>query len=229
VPVVVLVRQALLARRDTEGAVVWYPPGRLTLWVAGLGIGGIGVALLLLGGPESLQATLRDVIGRALDRLSENTLPDRDRVAATLAALIPGIAAASWMVMAVINGALAQGLLARFGLAWRPSPDLAQLGLPRWLTAALGLAATATLVGGTWRFLGINLIIALSVPFCLGGLAVVHAAVRRLPHPGMALIAFYMLAGMFGWPLLAAAALGLVEAWFGLRRRLAPHGVRIDG
>jgi hypothetical protein len=229
VPVVVLVRQALLARRDTEGAVVWYPPGRLTLWVAGLGIGGIGVALLLLGGPESLQATLRDVIGRALDRLSENTLPDRDRVAATLAALIPGIAGASWMVMAVINGALAQGLLARFGLAWRPSPDLAQLGLPRWLTAALGLAAAATLVGGTWRFLGINLIIALSVPFCLGGLAVVHAAVRRLPHPGMALIAFYMLAGMFGWPLLAAAALGLVEAWLGLRRRLAPHGVRIDG
>jgi len=229
VPVVVLVRQALLARRDTEGAVVWYPPGRLTLWVAGLGIGGIGVALLLLGGPESLQATLRDVIGRALDRLSENTLPDRDQVAATLAALIPGIAAASWMVMAVINGALAQGLLARFGLAWRPSPDLAQLGLPRWLTAALGLAAAATLVGGTWRFLGINLIIALSVPFCLGGLAVVHAAVRRLPHPGMALIAFYMLAGMFGWPLLAAAALGLVEAWLGLRRRLAPHGVRIDG
>src|SRR5207248_4975975 len=63
VPVVVLVRQALLARRDTEGAVVWYPPGRLTLWVAGLGIGGVGVALLLLGGPEGLQATLRDVLG----------------------------------------------------------------------------------------------------------------------------------------------------------------------
>src|SRR5207302_2015788 len=56
-PGVVAVRQALLARHDTEGAVVWYPPGRLTLWVAGLGIGGIGVALLLLGGPESLQAT----------------------------------------------------------------------------------------------------------------------------------------------------------------------------
>ena len=53
----------------------------------------------------------------ALDRLSESALPDRDRVAATLAALIPGIAAASWMVMAFINGALAQGLLARFGLA----------------------------------------------------------------------------------------------------------------
>jgi len=229
VPVVVLVRQALLARRDADGTLVWYPPGRLTIWVAALGISGIGIALLLLGGPEGLQATLRDVIARALDRLSASGVPDRDRVAATLAGLIPGIAAASWMVMAIINGALAQGLLARFGLAWRPSPDLAQLGLPRWLTLALGVAVLATLLGDSWRFLGINLIIALSVPFCLGGLAVLHAAVRRLPHPGIALVAFYTLAGMFGWPLLVAAALGLVEAWLGLRRRLAPQGVRIDG
>jgi len=219
----------LLARRDADGTLVWYPPGRLTIWVAALGISGIGIALLLLGGPEGLQATLRDVIARALDRLSASGVPDRDRVAATLAGLIPGIAAASWMVMAIINGALAQGLLARFGLAWRPSPDLAQLGLPRWLTLALGVAVLATLLGDSWRFLGINLIIALSVPFCLGGLAVLHAAVRRLPHPGIALVAFYTLAGMFGWPLLVAAALGLVEAWLGLRRRLAPQGVRIDG
>lgn len=229
VPVIVLVRQALLARRDADGTFTWYPPGRLTVWLTALGITGIAAALVLLGGPEGLQAVLHDVIARALDRLSEGKLPDRDRVAATLASLIPGIAAASWMVMAVINGALAQGVLARFGAAWRPSPDLAQLALPRWLTAALGVAAAATLIGGTWRFLGINLIIALSVPFCLGGLAVLHAAARRLPHPGMALVAFYTLAGMFGWPLLAAAMLGVVEAWLGLRRRLAPHGVRIDG
>src|SRR5205823_5404099 len=179
---VVLVRQALLARRDADGTLRWYPPGHLTVLVAALGILGIAAALLLLGGPEGLQATLRDVIARALDNLTERSLPDRDRVAQTVASVIPGIAAASWMVMAVINGALAQGVLVRFHVAWRPSPDLAALGLPRWLTAALGVAAIATLLGGVWRFLGINLIIALSVPFCLGGLAVLHAAVRRLPH-----------------------------------------------
>ncbi|MBV9965361.1 MAG: DUF2232 domain-containing protein [Alphaproteobacteria bacterium] len=229
VPVLVLVRQALLARRNNDGTFTWYPPGRLTLWLTGLGVAGIGVGLLLLGGPEGLQAVLRDVIARALDRLSEGNLPDRDHVAATLASLIPGIAAASWMVMAVINGALAQGVLARFGVAWRPSPDLARLALPRWLTAALAAAAAAVLMGGAWRFLGINLIIALSVPFCLGGLAVLHAAARRLPHPGMVLVAFYTVAGMFGWPLLAAAMLGVFEAWLGLRRRLAPQGVQVDG
>jgi hypothetical protein len=229
VPVLVLVRQALLARRSNDGTLAWYPPGRLAIWLTGLGVAGIGAALLLLGGPEGFQAVLRDVIARALDRLSDGNLPERDRVAATLASLIPGIAAASWMIMAVINGALAQGVLARFGVAWRPSPDLARLALPRWLTVALGVAAAAILLGGTWRFLGINLIIALSVPFCLGGLAVLHAAARRLPHPAMALVAFYTVAGMFGWPLLAAAMLGVFEAWLGLRRRLAPQGVQIDG
>jgi len=120
-------------------------------------------------------------------------------------------------------------VLARFGVAWRPSPDLAALSLPRWLTLVLGAAAAATLLGGVWRFLGINVIIALSVPFCLGGLAVLHAVVRRLANPAVALVAFYTLAGLFGWPLVAAAILGLFESWLGLRRRLAPHGVSIDG
>jgi hypothetical protein len=79
------------------------------------------------------------------------------------------------------------------------------------------------------RFVGINVAIALSVPFGLAGLAVLHAAARRLSHPAMALVTFYTLAGLFGWPLLAVAVLGLLESWLGLRRRLAPQGVLIDG
>ena len=138
-----------------------------------------------------------NIIARALDHLTERSLPDRDRVAATLASVIPGIAAASWMVMAVINGALAQGVLARFGVAWRPSPDLANLGLPRWMTAALGGAALVTLLGEPWRFLGINLMIALSVPFCLGGLAVLPGvrSVAEQGYPGFETSQWYGLIG----------------------------------
>src|SRR5271166_6913484 len=48
VPVVLLVRQALLARTGGRGAIEWYPPGLLTAWLTGLGLTGIAVALLLL-------------------------------------------------------------------------------------------------------------------------------------------------------------------------------------
>ena len=229
VPVVLLVRQALLARRRSDGTLAWYPLGQLTAWLTAFALAGIAAALLLLGGPHGLQSALRSVIAEGLDRLAEQPMPHRAQVAAVLAMVIPGIVAASWMVMAVANAALAQGLLARFGMNWRPTPDLAGLGLPTWMPVALGVAAAATAFGGTARFVGINAMITLSVPFCLAGLAVLHLAVRRLSHPAMALIGFYTLAGLFAWPFLAVAFLGLLESGLGLRRRLLPQGASIDG
>src|ERR1700751_1199409 len=135
---------------------------------------------------------------------------------------MPGAVAASWMAMTASNGVLAQGVLARFGKAWRPSPDLAALALPLWLSVLLALAATLALLGGAARFLGINLLIVLVIPFCLAGLAVLHTAVRRLPRPQIPLILLYVLAGLFGWPLLIIAILGMLDAPLGLRRRFAP-------
>jgi len=224
VPVALLVRQALLARPGSDGMVVWYPPGLLTAWLTALALAGIAAALLLLGGPEGLQSTLKSVVAEVIDRLSRNPVPNRDQAAELLAMVIPGIIAASWMIMLVANAALAQGVLARFGANWRPSPDLAELGLPLWVPVALGLAAAAVVFGGGLRFVGINMLIALSVPFCLAGLAVLHAAARHMSHPAMALVGFYILAALFGWPFLAIAVLGLLESWLGLRHRLASPG-----
>jgi hypothetical protein len=224
VPVALLVRQALLARHDSDGTVVWYPLGLLTAWLTAFALAGIAAAILFLGGPEALQSALKDVVGEVLDRLSRRPLPNRDQAAELVAMVIPGIVAASWMMMLVANAALAQGLLARFGRNWRPSPDLAGLGLPLWVPLALGFAASAVMFGGSLRFVGINMMIALSVPFCLAGLAVLHAAARRLTHPAMALIGFYAVAAIFGWPFLAVAILGLLESWLGLRHRLASPG-----
>lgn len=229
VPVVMLVRQALLARERDDGTFAWYPPGLLTAWLTGYALAGIAIAMLMLGGPGALHDALRGVLGTVLDRIYGDRVPNRDEVAATLASIIPGIVAGSWMVTAIINAALAQGVLARFSVNWRPSPRLIALDLPIWLHIALGIAAAATVLGGTARFIGINAMIALSVAFCLGGLAVLHAAARRLSHPLMVLIFFYTTAALFGWPFLVVAVLGLVEPWLGLRRRLAPQGVANDG
>jgi hypothetical protein len=228
-PVTLLVRQVLLARRRPDGSFAWYPPGLLTAWLTGLALAGIAAAVLLLGGPDGLQAALREMVAQVLDRIASRPVPNREQVAEALAMIIPGVVAASWMVTTVVNGALAQGLLARFGANWRPSPPMAALALPIWLTVALAAAAALTIFPGAPRFIGLNMTIALIVAFCLGGLAVLHAAARRLPQPTMALVSFYTVATLFGWPFLIVALLGLLESWLGLRRRLAPQGAPIDG
>jgi hypothetical protein len=123
--------------------------------------------------------------------------------------------------MAATNGVLAQGLLARFGANWRPSPDMAALGLPVWIPVLFALAAGVMLLGGTARFVGVNVMIVLAVPFSLAGLAVLHSLARRLSRPAVPLVTFYVLAGLFGWPLLLVALLGVLDSSLGLRRRFA--------
>jgi hypothetical protein len=218
IPVLLLVRQALLARTAADGAIEWYPPGLLTAWLTGLGLTAVMVALLVLGGPVDIQAAVREIVAPALDRLLDERTPGRDELAGLLAMIMPGVVAASWMVMTLINATLAQGLLTRFGASWRPSPALPALELPMWFPVLLLLAAVATALGGMMRFVGVNVIIILAVPFCLAGLAVLHTIARRFSRPAVPLIGVYVLAGLFGWPLLLVIFLGLLDTSFGLRR-----------
>ncbi len=222
IPVVLLVRQSLLARPVPGGAVEWYPPGLLTAWLTGLGLAAIAAVFILLGGPEDTRTVLRAVLAPVLDPSSDQNMPEHDEVIGFVAFILPGIIASSWIVMTLTNGSLAQGLLARFGANWRPSPDVAALSLPIWIPLLLAVAAGASAVDGTARFVGVNVMIVLAVPFCLAGLAVLHTVARRFARPAIPLVTFYVLAGVFGWPLLLVAVLGLLDSPLGLRRRFAP-------
>ena len=219
VPVVLLVHQSLLARTGPCNAVEWYPPGLMAAWLTALSLAAAAVIVVFLGGPQDMQDALRAVLAPALDRHLGDIPPELDDLLAFVAFVLPGVVATSWMVMTVSNASLAQGLLARFGASWRPSPDLASLGLPMWIPVLLAFASGATLLGGTARFIGVNVLIVLAVPFCLAGLAVLHTVARRFPRPAITLTVFYLLAGFLGWPLLLIALLGLLDSPLGLRRR----------
>ena len=221
VPVLLLVHQSLLARTGPGNAVEWYPPGLMTAWLTGFGLVTAAVTFVFLGGPQGMQAALREVLAPALDRRLGEITPELDGLLAVVGFILPGIIATSWMVMTATNGSLAQGLLARFGASWRPSPDVAALGLPMWIPVLLAFAGGATLLGGTASFIGVNVMIVLAVPFCLAGLAVLHTVARRFPRPAVTLVTFYLLAGFLGWPLLLIALLGLLDLPLGLRRRFA--------
>jgi hypothetical protein len=216
-PVILLVRQALLARTATAGAIEWYPPGLLAAWLTGLGLTAIAAAFLLFGGSDSLQSAIREMLTPTLGRFIDERAPGGDEFVQLVAMITPGLVASSWMAMTLINGILAQGLLARFGASWRPSPALATLSLPRWFLVLPVLAAATTALGGTMRFFGINMMIALTVPFCLAGLAVLHTVAYRFSRPAILLVSFYVLAGALGWPLLLITVLGLIDASLRLR------------
>jgi hypothetical protein len=221
-PVVLLVRQALLARTNADGGIEWYPPGLLTAWLTGLGLAATTVVFLVFGGQAGVESALRETLGPALGQGLDGNTREQEELFGLAAFVLPGIVAISWMIMTLTNGSLAQGLLARFGAGWRPSPDLAALSLPMWIPILLAVAAGATILGGASRLHGVNVMIVLAVPFCLAGLAVLHAVARRLPRPMLLLGTFYGLAAIFGWPLLLITLLGLIDSSLGIRRRLAP-------
>ena len=134
--------------------------------------------------------------------------------------LFPGMMAASWLIMVVVNGVLAQALAVRLGWNRRPSPALSELELPGWLWPAIGVAAALAVIGdGGLGFLGRALLIVLVVPYVFLGLAVIHAAAGRWPHRRVALAICYGGIVLLGWPLLAVLLLGFVEDWAHVRQR----------
>ncbi len=174
--------------------IAWYPLGRLVLCLVGLGV----IAGASPGAPARSDAMIE-----------------------ALTAFFPAMAVASWLVMTAINGVLAQGVLARFGLNRRPSPDIAGLTLPRWPSFVLaGALLIAALGPGDLGYLGSNLVPLLGIAYVFAGLAVLHAVLRR--HAGRIFILIPAYATLLlGWPVLVVAACGMIDQWFGLRQRFA--------
>ncbi len=223
-PSLVLVRQALLNRPAADGTTVeWYPPGPLLAQLTALAAAGVLLAFLMFAGEEGgLVGAVEGFLEGALIELGA-TGPGMDLAGALRgsAALFPGIMAASWLLMVAVNAMLAQSLAVRLRRNVRPTPDIARLALPRWLSFGTVAAAVLSLVGGGGGvgFLGRSLLVLLLVPYLFQGLAVAHAFARRWGLPQLALVAFYVVLVLLGWPALLIVILGLVEDWAQLRRR----------
>ena len=121
----------------------------------------------------------------------------------------------------VLNMATAQALLARGGRNIRPSPRFRELTLPDMLSWALVVCALIALVSsGELTYVARNATIALTIPFFLLGLSVVHTLAGRTPLPGALLALTYLVVILSGWIALIIAGMGILEQWVGLRKRL---------
>ena len=225
VPAMVVIRQSLLARR-ANGALEWYPPGLVLAQLTALAAVAISATfVLMLGQPGGLEGAISDFLSSALAELgaveAEVTVGTGGGTEpGGWMFLFPGLMAASWLIMVVVNGVLAQALAVRLGWNRRPSPALSELELPGWLWPTIGIAAALAVIGdGGLGFLGRALLIVLVVPYVFLGLAVIHAAAGRWPHRRVALAITYGGIVLLGWPLLAVLLLGFIEDWAHVRRR----------
>jgi hypothetical protein len=224
-PAILVVRQSLLARTHDDGHVEWYPPGLLLTGLTSLGLAALVVAALVsLGEPGGLEGAVRDALdamaGRFAALLGDTGDAGRDAVGA-VAMVLPSMVVLSWLTMVVINAALAQGLLMRFGRNRRPAMRMAGIDLPHRLTPVLAVAAAgAVLLPGVAGYLAFNTALILAFPFAFAGLAVMHAFAARQPARVAILVGFYVFLFLFGWPIPLVAGLGVIEQWTGLRRRM---------
>lgn len=225
-PAVLLVRQALLSRSDSEGHTEWYPPGLLAAWPIGLAAAAfVTLAVVLEVTDEGLPAILRDYFAATIGSLARATgTTDESTVMvpelrSVIEPLVPGMAAVSWVVMLAINGALAQALLVWSRLNRRPSPDLGAFEVPAWMLPLLALAGLGAVAPGFAGFLGGNLVLILLPAFILAGLGVVHVLSRSWPLRPLFLAAVYVMAFFLGWPVVVLALIGVFEPWIRLRQR----------
>ena len=223
-PAWTVIRQAMLQRTAPDGHTEWMAPGPIVASLAGLAATLMLVAgLVFMASGTGLSAIVTDRLTDVLAAVAPETPQAmRDEMVQLYGPLLPASLGSSWVIMALVNVAVAQGILARAGRNMRPTPRYANMVLPDWVSWAMVGSAVVSLIGsGEVEFLARNLTLSLAVPFFLLGLAVIHHWARRVRHGGFALVAIYFLIFVVGWTgLLMTAAIGVLEQWGGIRRRL---------
>jgi uncharacterized protein YybS (DUF2232 family) len=229
--VAVIVRQSLLARTGPDGSLEWYPPGRLLIVMTGLGLASLlAAALLTFGDAGGLEGGVRQFLVMGFGDVAAGTGGDAETGVAQVidgfAQIFPGMVVVSWLTMAIVNAALAQGVLMRFGRNLRPAMRVTEVELPHWMPMLLAAAGLLALIGGDGQlaYLALNVVIVLLVPFFFAGLAVVHAFASARQARTLLLVVFYFFLLVSGWPIAMIIGLGVIEQWAGLRRRFARTG-----
>jgi hypothetical protein len=219
-PVVVLVRYALMSRIAANGRLEWYPPGRLVMWLVGIGAVTFFAGILLISGGRTVEERLKSVLSPALAQYAQGVGQDQLQSVIDFFARLPSIMVVVWLLVIAAAGILAQGLLGGFGRALRPSPPIAAIELPRSAGIVTVLAFAANVFETGWlEFAGRNLLLLLALAFFFAGLGVVHGLVRGT-YRLLVLIAFYfsMIPFLMVIPPVVAA-IGFVDHWVHFRRR----------
>lgn len=214
---------ALLARPGEAGrdGLVWFPVSGLALLAAVFGTVGVCVALISMATDyESYKA----VVTASFDALvgPPGEADDASSAGAFMAHVLPPMAGIITMVSQLICLYLAARATRISQRLPRPWPVISALRLPRAAVAALAVALVLTML--LPGMLGLAASVAAATvlsAFVMGGFAVMHAVSINNNLRVLVLAVLWITALVFGWPMLALAALGIADTFLDLRATFA--------
>ncbi len=226
-PILFLIRQALLSRRihsddDTDDIYEFYPLHRLILW--GLGITAAATILLYLGAagqegglPELFLKTIWEApeIRDALQQVYNLSERNEIKAIANLM-LVAGIA--SWPLIVLGNLQLGQALAVYSKRNLRPAPNYEHLRLPDRLAVVLLVCMLGGLLTDGWLSHLLTVLTSICmVAYFLLGLAIIHAISRDWNARGFILAGLYFLLLVSAWVIIPVSLLGLLDTRLNFR------------
>lgn len=203
----------------------WYPPGRLVVWAAVLGVLVVIVAIPNFGiDADSFRAGLRDALN-AIMRVNNGTPAktgsNTERLLEILVNAIPPAAAVLATITNLLNLWLAARVVKFSGRLARPWPQLSSMTFPPLMTAALGVAIILSFLDGMLGIVGGIVAASLLLAYGVLGFAVLHAITQGMSARSLVLGITYAGVFLLGWPMLALCLLGLIDTAIGLRGRVS--------
>jgi hypothetical protein len=220
---------ALLAR-PAPGAdpasIEWYPVGRIVVWTAISAAAVVLVSMLRHGfDAASIQAGLRRESERLLRILAAllglPSVKDPGRLLDVLVPIVPPIKAIGLTMTTLLNFWLA-GLIVRVsGRLKRPWPAIAQMTFPPFAPTVMAIAVAGTFLPDLIGLASGVFTASLLLAYALLGFAVMHAITIGVGGRHFMLAGLYLTVGLFGWPIVLMALVGLIETMLALRARHA--------
>ena len=226
---------ALLGRPGTNGgapdALEWYPVGHLVTWAALVSAFIVMAAMLNFGtDEETFRASLRSLLERVF-RLQGGggaaapapgaRTGEPGRLIEFLVLALPPAAAVLTTITSIVNLWLASRIVRISGRLRRPPPELTAMQFPVYAPALTAAAVAGSFLPGLLGIAAGVLAAALLMAYAILGFAVLHAITRSISGRSFLLGGAYAAVVVFGWPVLVMTLLGLTDAAFDFRGRLA--------
>ena len=229
---------ALLARpvpgadpASAETSIEWYPVGRIVVWTAIIAAAvalasmlrhGLDAGAVQAGQRGELERMLRFLAGLPADApLQSPGVKDLDRLLDVLALMAPPMKAIGLTLTSLFNLWLAALIAHISGRLKRPWPAIAQMTFPPFAPTLLAIAVAGTFLPDLIGLASSVLTASLLLAYALLGFAVMHAITTGIGGRRFMLTGLYLTVGLFGWPIVLMALVGLIETVLGLRARHA--------